>query len=272
MPERSGGGRGRKRRGRGRGKGDSTSDDEWGAEGTGEAAMGAGCAAVLVWGPGGVGKSASVGACAKAAGFRVLEVNAGTERTGAGLLRAVGEASQSRGVGKRGGGAGAGTVLGAWGGVGAAGAAAGGAGGAADRTLLVLEEVDTLGEDERGFAGALAELVGSTKRPVVLTARTARPACLGAAAGMPEVRFGRPTDGEVAEVVACACVAMGAPVSLGQVQAVARGAGGDVRGALLSAQLWLAGANRGAVTTGQSHGSVGSVIDAAFDAVGWGGR
>ena len=38
-----------------------------------------------------------------------------------------------------------------------------------DKTLILLEEVDTINEEDKGFAAELADMIVSTKRPILLT-------------------------------------------------------------------------------------------------------
>lgn len=57
---------------------------------------GGGWRAVALLGPPGCGKTSAVYACAREVGYRVLEVNPGMERTGAQVLKMVGEATQSQ--------------------------------------------------------------------------------------------------------------------------------------------------------------------------------
>lgn len=101
---------------------------------------------LLVAGPTGSGKSAAVHACAQEAGFTVFELYAGVgRRSGKDLVSAVGQLSRNHMV----------------------------AGDAADdaprQSLILLDDVDVLFDDDAGFWAAVVELVRDSHRPVVLT-------------------------------------------------------------------------------------------------------
>ncbi|KAI3617506.1 hypothetical protein CBS9595_003415 [Malassezia furfur] len=101
---------------------------------------------LLIAGPTGSGKSAAVHACAQEAGYTVFELYAGVgRRSGKDLVSAVGQLSRNHMV----------------------------AGDAADdaprQSLILLDDVDVLFDDDAGFWAAVVELVRDSHRPVVLT-------------------------------------------------------------------------------------------------------
>ena len=93
---------------------------------------------VALTGPCGTGKTASVYAVAQQLGLSVIEVNASGARTGAGVVRLVGEATQSQRL-RRGGG------------------------GRQARSVLLFEDCDWLADDEKGFAAALERMADETR-------------------------------------------------------------------------------------------------------------
>lgn len=103
---------------------------------------------VLV-GPTGVGKSAAVYACASELGFEVFELNPGMgRRSGKDLTSAVGQLTRNH------------MVL---------GDARARLHDMPHQSLILLDEVDVLFEDDIGFWPAVAELMSESLRPVVLT-------------------------------------------------------------------------------------------------------
>lgn len=101
---------------------------------------------LLLEGPCGSGKSAAVHACAAELGFAVFELYAGVgRRSGKELASAVGQLSRNHMV---------------------AGEAAENA---PRQSLILLDEVDLLMDDDAGFWPAVVELVRDSHRPVILT-------------------------------------------------------------------------------------------------------
>lgn len=87
---------------------------------------------VVLTGPSGSGKTAAVHAVAQQLGLSVIEVNGAATRSGAAVLRLVGEATKSQRLG-------------------------------AARSVLLFEDCDWLAEDEKGFAGALERMAEETR-------------------------------------------------------------------------------------------------------------
>ncbi len=115
--------------------------------------------AILIYGPTGTGKSATVTALANELGWDLIEMNASDKRTMGEINRVAGAAST------------AGTLLAGVGG----------------RRLIVLDEADNIhGRSDRGGYRALKELIEETQNPLVLIANDQydipwdiRMACLG---------------------------------------------------------------------------------------------
>ena len=93
----------------------------------------------LLSGPNGVGKTASVYALAHEMGFKVLEVNASTTRSGRQVLANLREATQSHDVRSK-------------------------------QALILFEDIDLIFEEaDEGFYAAVNSLIASTRRPILLT-------------------------------------------------------------------------------------------------------
>lgn len=118
--------------------------------------------AVLI-GPHGSGKTASVYAVAEEFGYTVLELNASSKRTGKKLLKELEEATKSHQIKKR------------------------------ERvtslcnsdkiipkkisknSLILVEDVDIIFEEDEGFISAICQLASNTKRPIVMTCKDVCP-------------------------------------------------------------------------------------------------
>jgi hypothetical protein len=123
--------------------------------------------AVLLVGPTGSLKTAAAYACAARHQYNVLEVNAGSVRTGRLIMQMFGEATQSHHLSAARLGAAAFEQHGSSGGGGGGGSSV-----VADsdgHSMVLFEEIDVLCDDDRGFFAALKQLMVQTKRPIVLT-------------------------------------------------------------------------------------------------------
>ena len=115
--------------------------------------------AVLL-GPHGSGKTASVYAVAEEFGYSVLEVNASSRRTGKKLLKELEEATKSHRIKKEN-----------------ASAFFNSASGeivpkkVPQNSLILIEDVDLIFEEDEGFISATYQLASNTKRPIVMTSR-----------------------------------------------------------------------------------------------------
>ena len=101
---------------------------------------------ILLVGPSGCGKSAAVHACAAELGYGVFEIFPGWgRRTGKDINTAIAQLTRNHMVGK------AGKLA------------------SPRQSLILLDEVDVLFDDDAGFWTGVIELIGSSQRPVVLT-------------------------------------------------------------------------------------------------------
>ncbi|XP_032669231.1 ATPase family AAA domain-containing protein 5 [Odontomachus brunneus] len=115
--------------------------------------------AVLL-GPHGSGKSASVYAIAEELGYSVLEVNASSRRTGKRILKELEEATKSHRIKKDKCKAPFEQV-----------ARENDAPKILQNSLILLEDIDLIFEEDEGFVSAAYQLASNTKRPIVMTCR-----------------------------------------------------------------------------------------------------
>ncbi|KYM94827.1 ATPase family AAA domain-containing protein 5 [Cyphomyrmex costatus] len=119
--------------------------------------------AVLL-GPHGSGKSASVYAIAEELGYSVIEVNASSKRTGKKILKELEEATKSHRIKKNKHKSPFEQITNE------------------DKTskilqnsLILLEDIDLVFEEDEGFISAVYQLASNTKRPIVMTCRNTCP-------------------------------------------------------------------------------------------------
>jgi len=116
---------------------------------------------VLLMGPAGCGKTASIYALAQELGFNVLEVNASSRRNGKSILSHLHEATQSHSLSSSNSASSMSKLF-------AAKTTAQDS--RSPLSLVLFEDVDIVFESEdESFYSALSTLIGNTKRPIVLT-------------------------------------------------------------------------------------------------------
>ncbi|XP_043664083.1 ATPase family AAA domain-containing protein 5 isoform X2 [Vespula pensylvanica] len=117
--------------------------------------------AVLL-GPHGSGKTASVYAVAEELGYSILEVNASSKRTGKKILKELDEATKSHRIKKNESKLLVRPVLKK-------------ANDLPQNSLILLEDIDLIFEEDEGFISATSQLVSNTKRPIVMTCKDVCP-------------------------------------------------------------------------------------------------
>jgi DNA polymerase III delta prime subunit len=207
---------------------------------------------VLISGPVGCGKTATVYALAKEFGFKVLEVNALDRRSGQEVLGRFTEATQSKRFGKK-AKAGAERPAPANGGLKAF------FGGASDdetkrkeaiaaktkednekadaQSLILFEEIDIQLASERGFMAALSQLVENTKRPIVFTSNTSILPDLSMNLPLARVRFDAPGIRECATYAALVSAAAKSALRPSDATSISLACKGDLRRTLHNAQF-----------------------------------
>ncbi|XP_014616774.1 PREDICTED: ATPase family AAA domain-containing protein 5 isoform X2 [Polistes canadensis] len=117
--------------------------------------------AVLL-GPHGSGKTAAVYAVTEELGYSVLEVNASSRRTGKKIFKELDEATKSHRIKKNGSKSLFKPILKE-------------ANNSSQNSLILLEDIDLIFEEDEGFISAISQLVSNTKRPIVMTCKDVCP-------------------------------------------------------------------------------------------------
>ncbi|KAI9323801.1 P-loop containing nucleoside triphosphate hydrolase protein, partial [Dichotomocladium elegans] len=137
---------------------------------------------ILLYGPHGVGKTASVYTAAQELGYEVFEINPSSRRSGKDLMAAVGEMIESHQVNfqedtddvdimdiTQEDGENSDSVVQPLTVAAAAAAATAPNSHIPRQSLVLIEEVDILFEEDKGFWSAIVELSEKSKRPIILT-------------------------------------------------------------------------------------------------------
>jgi DNA polymerase III delta prime subunit len=221
------------------------------------------CNALLLKGPHGISKTAAVYACAHQLGYKVIEVNASSRRSGKQILQLFAEATQSHqmrtfndisthtdvempsnenqkgstqsklsfnstttktndsSTNER----------------------------TSEISLILFEEIDVIFEDEdRGFFSALAELMQTTKRPIILTCNKlprvlADGIAAGKYAGMLQLEFSRLPPVQLITTLSLYCLFQGIPffdlADMKSLYRLVQFTECDLRKTLLNIQFWL---------------------------------
>ncbi|XP_076749848.1 enhanced level of genomic instability 1 [Xylocopa sonorina] len=144
---------------------DVSSDDEFYSSESSNSKVGGNNQVAVLLGPHGCGKTASVYAIAEELGYTVLELNASSRRTGKKLLKEYEEATKSHQIKK-------GEQKSVFCNV------------VSDEitprkipqySLILIEDIDIVFEEDEGFISATYQLVSNSKRPVVMTCRDVCP-------------------------------------------------------------------------------------------------
>jgi hypothetical protein len=103
---------------------------------------------MVVMGQSGSGKTSAVYACAREAGFKVIEINASQDRSGTGIRKLFSEAAQSHGVGVE--------------------------TGSHELNLILFDDADLVFEEDAHMYSAMKDLLKNSKSPVIITTETPR--------------------------------------------------------------------------------------------------
>eukprot|EP00026_Physarum_polycephalum_P000975 Phypoly_transcript_00976.p1 GENE.Phypoly_transcript_00976~~Phypoly_transcript_00976.p1 ORF type:complete len:1215 (+),score=300.28 Phypoly_transcript_00976:74-3646(+) len=187
------------------------------------------CNAMLLVGPHGSGKTATVYAVAKELGFEIIETNASSRRTGKQLTELFGEAIKSHQLQK--------TVAGGD----DEGASATRA--SFTHSLILVEEVDVQHEDDKGFISTLTQLSTTTKRPFVFVCNEITPALkqLREATGLCTINFTVPQAPLITYPLRVISATEGALTEEDDVASMITWVGCDLRKSILNLQFWTQG-------------------------------
>ncbi|KAJ2770169.1 hypothetical protein IWQ56_002268, partial [Coemansia nantahalensis] len=165
---------------------------------------------ILLVGPSGSCKTATVYACASECGFEVHEIHPGQRRSGKDVLAALEDVIQSHTIAMPVGGAQAADRP------------------AVSQMLVLIEHVDILFEQDQRLWPALKQLALRSRRPIVLTCNDASCISWDAAHFHAVLRFQRPGEHALVPYCFLLCLAEGAVVSPADLSRACREAGCDV--------------------------------------------
>lgn len=144
---------------------DSSNDDDFEIDSNSTTGL---SKAVILLGPTGNGKTNSVYALAQEMNFNVLEINAGSKRTGKKMLLELQEATQSHQVK---GGSDSRLFRGSQTAQSSEESSSGNSSQSAQKlSLILIEDSDIVFEQDNGFVDAMYQLVATSKRPVIMVA------------------------------------------------------------------------------------------------------
>ncbi|BFZ64354.1 hypothetical protein YB2330_005497 [Saitoella coloradoensis] len=173
---------------------------------------------IVLEGPHGCGKTAAVYAVAQELGFEVFEINAGGKRSGKDILDQVGEMSQSHLVHQH---------------------KKGEKKGEKKDSLILIEEVDILFEEDKGFWQTVLSLSERTKRPMVLTCNDPVLLPMMSLESAVRLKFEPVSVKTVAEYLHLMTLAEGHLVEKGDLAALYETKGNDLRAAIMELDFYL---------------------------------
>ena len=206
---------------------------------------------MLISGSTGVCKTQSVYACAEELGFEIIEVNASEKRSGSNVHNLVGEAVKSQNLvdskrchsGKRSTKASKGAKRAKRQVVDEDDDDGAGAGDQPHRrrqlTLILFDELETVGEGEKGFSGAIQSICRSSRRPIILTSLSHRPGCLSQSISYSKIMFGRQSAQDVCLHAIMCMMSQDIRVDVEAIDLLSMVFKGDVRQLLNQLQLWM---------------------------------
>ncbi|MEM1884961.1 MAG: replication factor C large subunit, partial [Candidatus Jordarchaeales archaeon] len=172
--------------------------------------------ALLLWGPAGVGKTASVYAAANELGYDLIEVNASDKRTLEDIQRTVGVASSFSSLVSK------------------------------ERRIILIDEVDGIsGSEDKGGISGILEILKKTIYPVILIANDAWDPKLAPIREYCElVKYDRIRSNVITSVLARICEKEGIEADPVALRKIAENAKGDLRAAINDLQAVAEGKRR----------------------------
>jgi replication factor C large subunit len=168
--------------------------------------------AVVLYGPPGVGKTTSAYALGKDKDWEIMEMNASDKRTGNIINRIAGESSKTASLtGKK-------------------------------RKLVILDEADNLhGNSDRGGKSAITSIVKESEQPVILIANDYYELTRTLRRNTQDIEFDYIEENEIARALKSICDEKKIDYSIDALKKIARGADGDLRGAINDLQKCATG-------------------------------
>lgn len=159
--------------------------------------------AVILHGPPGIGKTTSAYALGKDKNWEIMEMNASDKRTGNIINRIAGESSKTASLtGKK-------------------------------RKLVILDEADNLhGNSDRGGKSAITSIVKESEQPVILIANDYYELTRTLRRNTQDIEFNYIEENEIARALKSICDEREIDYSIDALKKIARGANGDLRGAI----------------------------------------
>jgi len=172
--------------------------------------------ALLLWGPAGVGKTASVYAAAKELEYDLVEVNASDKRSLDEIRKTVGTASSLSSL-----------IMGR-------------------KRVILVDEVDGIsGSEDKGGISGLVEILKNTVHPVILVANDPWDPKLASVREYCElVRFNRIRSNVISSILARICEREGVQADPAALRGIAENARGDLRAAINDLQMVAEGRER----------------------------
>jgi len=167
----------------------------------------------LIVGASGCSKTQAVHHCAEKLGFHVIELNSGMIRNGAYLKNSVGEATTSRVIGRQNG------VL--------------------KRSLILIDDIDNVADDDKGFFSGIKSLVSTSRCPIVMTCNKLDSDIVEAfGSKVPTIHFGKPSMSDALGIIRCVCFSQGIEATSSQMELLITVNKLDIRRIINYLQFW----------------------------------
>ncbi|KAL7267761.1 hypothetical protein RUND412_009637 [Rhizina undulata] len=192
---------------------------------------------VVISGPTGSGKTAAVYAAAKELGYTVFEVSPGTRRNGKDLLDLVGEMSRNHLVHQSKASSASGSFF-----DNKARKAGTGTGNdeksVQSQSLILLEEVDILFEEDKNYWSTVCTLGATSKRPIILTCNDESLIPLDSLSLQAVLRFSMPAIDTMLDYLLLMAANEGHILKRSAVKSLVEAVNGDLRAAILELEFW----------------------------------